>query len=355
MSLVLVADDEPGVLEVLCEVVEELGHQVMRARDGREALKLALAQPPQLVVTDHMMPRMSGLDLCRSLGREQHLKDVPVIVLSAGLPNGAPEARAFLAKPFELSEFERVVVEVLSEIKAAPRDPAVGGAHPPEDESHEALISWAAHEIKTPLAVARINLQLLDRSLGAGGSASDKTHLRSVAKQLKTMELLVNSMVDASRLADGQLTVCPEPADFRAFLDERISRWRQLQPTIQFELELAEGTLPLSFDLERTKQIIDHLLDNAVRYATPPLRLRISLEASPGQVTLRIIDFGPGLSLLEQERLFARRVRSADGVRGHGLGLYIASELALLQGGALSVCSAQGCGSTFALTLPRTV
>ena len=60
MSLVLVADDEPAVLEVLSQVVEDLGHDVLRARDGEEALGLARAARPQLVVTDHMMPRLSG-------------------------------------------------------------------------------------------------------------------------------------------------------------------------------------------------------------------------------------------------------------------------------------------------------
>src|SRR5688572_22263573 len=114
MSLVLVADDEPAVLEVLSEVVEDLGHEVLRAHDGREALSLARARVPNLVVTDHMMPKLSGLELCRQLRGDERLRDVPVIVLSAALPEGAPEASAFLSKPFELSEFERLVVEVLA-------------------------------------------------------------------------------------------------------------------------------------------------------------------------------------------------------------------------------------------------
>src|SRR4051812_19773134 len=114
MSLVLVADDEPAVLEVLSEVVEDLGHDVVRAHDGREALVIAKAQVPQLVVTDHMMPRLSGVDLCRQLRLDATLKDVPIILLSAALTQGVPEAQAFLSKPFELTDFEQVVRQTLA-------------------------------------------------------------------------------------------------------------------------------------------------------------------------------------------------------------------------------------------------
>ena len=113
MSLVLVADDEPAVLEVLTEVVEDLGHDVLRAHDGREALALARAQQPSLVVTDHMMPRLSGVELCRALRKDERLREVPVILLSAALPPEASEASAWLAKPFELDEFESLVKRTL--------------------------------------------------------------------------------------------------------------------------------------------------------------------------------------------------------------------------------------------------
>src|SRR4051794_8946958 len=90
VSLVLVADDEPAVLEVLADVVEDLGHDVVRARDGDEALRLAREHRPHLVVTDHVMPRLSGLDLCRELKADAALAHIPVILLSGVLSKGAP-------------------------------------------------------------------------------------------------------------------------------------------------------------------------------------------------------------------------------------------------------------------------
>ena len=116
MSLVLVADDEPAVLEVLSQVVEDLGHDVLRARDGEEAFGLARARRPHLVVTDHLMPKLSGLELCHRLRRDELLREVPVILLSGVLQQGVPESLAFLPKPFELNDFEELVYQKLASV-----------------------------------------------------------------------------------------------------------------------------------------------------------------------------------------------------------------------------------------------
>ena len=114
MSLVLVADDEPAVLEVLSQVVEDLGHEVLRAQNGEDAFQLARLRRPQLVVTDHVMPQLSGAELCTRLSRDPGLKAIPVILLSGVLEHTVPEAHAFLRKPFEIDAFESLVREALA-------------------------------------------------------------------------------------------------------------------------------------------------------------------------------------------------------------------------------------------------
>jgi len=164
MSVVLVADDEPAVLDALSQVVEDLGHQVVRAHDGREALQLAREQRPHLVVTDHMMPRLSGLDLVRQLREEDGLRDVPVLLLSAALPLGSgSEAKAFLPKPFELSEFEDLVSTLLAESKASTQRPAESEIPEPPAIAGERL-QWLTGQVAGPLGRIRDRLGLLQRT-----------------------------------------------------------------------------------------------------------------------------------------------------------------------------------------------
>ncbi|HVE86548.1 MAG TPA: response regulator [Myxococcales bacterium] len=184
MSVVLVADDEPAVLDALSQVVEDLGHQVVRAHDGREALQLARTQKPNLVVTDHMMPRLSGLDLVRQLREDDHLRDVPVLLLSAALPLGtSSEARAFLPKPFELSDFEQLVERLLAESTGGqgPRPPPEPPATPDE------RLYWLTHQVASPLALMRSRLELLQHG-------TDLSNLDAVRKQLGELERAVDEL-----------------------------------------------------------------------------------------------------------------------------------------------------------------
>ncbi len=186
MSLVLVADDEPAVLEVLSQVVEDLGHEVIQARDGEEAWSLARARKPQLVVTDHMMPRLSGQDLCRRLKGDAELREVPILLLSAVLSQGTPETYAFLNKPFEITEFETLVRKALAE---APCPKSVEAP-----SSVEALGEWVARGFEGPLAAAREQLQRLEAGAPAEGAV-----LEALGAQLRTMESLARQAREVGR------------------------------------------------------------------------------------------------------------------------------------------------------------
>jgi two-component system sensor histidine kinase/response regulator len=108
VATILVADDEGPIVGVLRTELEREGYRVLRAYDGREALRLAREQSPDLVLADAMMPYLGGVALATALAADPGMRDTPVILMSAGAPPPAPPGRmvAFLAKPFAL---ERVV------------------------------------------------------------------------------------------------------------------------------------------------------------------------------------------------------------------------------------------------------
>jgi two-component system sensor histidine kinase/response regulator len=339
MSLVLVADDEPAVLEVLSQVVEDLGHDVVRARDGEEALGLVRARRPQLVVTDHMMPRLSGLELCRRLRGDAVLKNIPIILLSAVLPHGAPEASAFLHKPFEITDFESLIRQSLAQ---APEMPPAPDAPPVEALGH-----WVAHTFQASLAVAREQLERLQVAPAVDTHAVDV-----IATQLRMMEQLTRSLQEAARLAAGSVTLQRVSEDVTPYLRRAVETWRLQAPRVPFSLVAPEESVGLSFDPERLRQVLDALLANAVHHGAGRGEVRVELSSTPALVTVRVRDEGPGFTEQELPRLFVPfQARTVDG--GAGLGLYIASELARLHGGALSVESRPGQGSTFSLLLPR--
>lgn len=334
MSLVLVADDEPAVLEVLTQVVEDLGHDVIQARDGEEAWNLARARRPNLVVTDHMMPRLSGLDLCRRLRADEVLGRVPIILLSAVLPLGAPEAHAFLHKPFEITDFEGLVHKSLAE---TPRPKSLEGP-----SAMGALGNWAAQGFGASLAEARADVERL-RSAGS----ADAGALESLGARLRSLEALTRDFQEAAHLAARTVTLKLETADLGAQLRQSLAAWKQRRPEARWALEQPEGKVELRYDAERFGRLLDALLGQAGRQGG---EVRVALESTPSRVMIRVMDESPGLS--DEELRALLEPFSGRGASG-GLGLYIASELARLHGGALSVESHGKQGTTFSAILPR--
>ena len=106
---VLVADDDPAVLGLVAEMLEEEGYAVRRAADGATALAQVESEPPDVVVTDVMMPRLDGLTLAARL-RE---RGVPVVLMSAVIERLPAAEFALVAKPFDLDDLLAAVQRVL--------------------------------------------------------------------------------------------------------------------------------------------------------------------------------------------------------------------------------------------------
>jgi len=112
MATILVADDEPSIVELLVEVIEEAGHSAIPATNGRQAWAIAQQQHPDIVITDIMMPEMSGYDLLLALRSDPVFVDTPVILISASHRSGyftLDPTVTFVPKPLDLALIERML------------------------------------------------------------------------------------------------------------------------------------------------------------------------------------------------------------------------------------------------------
>jgi CheY-like chemotaxis protein len=129
-SQLLIVDDDPWILRMVCEVLSRRGHEVRAARNGVEALAAALENVPDLVVTDIFMPQMDGWTLAAELRSHAELAFVPILFLSADQYPSDPQQRdcvrdfdAFLSKPFRLTELDQRVGSMLMPRAALPAAP----------------------------------------------------------------------------------------------------------------------------------------------------------------------------------------------------------------------------------------
>lgn len=360
MRKVLIAEDEPALLDFFCELVSHLGHEPIRAEDGDRAFELARRQLPDLVVTDWMLPGRTGTELMSSLRQEPALGRTPVILLSAGRPSEADQRTAFrfLPKPVALDTFENAVREALAAIDHA-EPPSSFRAHPNSDLSpvalvREAMLSWVAHEIKSPLSAALMANQLAIRGIDHQEEpAALKRRLTVIARQLARMDELVTSILDAARLDEARLDLDLELIEISPWMVQIADYWRDLHPEYDFPISGGDG-LVIEADRERLRQVLDNLISNAIKYGGSSRTVAIEVQAKDSDVFISVRDSGAGIPPNELPHIFDRFHRVAgQGGRGHGLGLYIAAALARLHGGDLTVESRVNYGSTFTLKVPR--
>ncbi len=119
MARIVVADDDPDILNIVSMSLEAMGHEVVRAIDGREAVERVKATSPELVVMDLMMPEMNGYEATAALKADPATADIPVLALTAKAMRGDEErgrqagVDAYITKPFRISQVIEVVNQYL--------------------------------------------------------------------------------------------------------------------------------------------------------------------------------------------------------------------------------------------------
>lgn len=112
---ILIADDNQDIRIMLAELLRIHGHTVFLAEDGEQAVELAFAEEPDLILMDVMMPRLSGLEAARRIHEASHLDTIPIIAISAfrnsmaDTTTGTFRWHAYLRKPFDPNELEQLI------------------------------------------------------------------------------------------------------------------------------------------------------------------------------------------------------------------------------------------------------
>ena len=128
MARILIVDDSPTQLIGIQRIVEKLGHQTLTAEDGAAGVALALAELPDLILMDVVMPNLNGFQATRTLSRESTTRDIPVVLVTTkdqdtdrmwGMRQGA---RAYLTKPFSESDLSDVIGRLLGDEAAVQPD-----------------------------------------------------------------------------------------------------------------------------------------------------------------------------------------------------------------------------------------
>jgi signal transduction histidine kinase len=218
--------------------------------------------------------------------------------------------------------------------------------------AREQFIATASHELRTPIFSLGGFLELL-----ADEELDDETRrqfIEQVRGQVERLTKLATELLDLSRLGSGALVLHPESTDLTALAREVTAEFTPVLVGHESAVEVAapEEGVEVECDPERVAQVLRILMDNALVHTPPGTAIRVSAERVNGKARLAVRDSGHGIPRKTLARIFEPfYTASADGSRGAGLGLAIASELAERMQGELRATSRPG-NTTFTLELP---
>jgi signal transduction histidine kinase/PAS domain-containing protein len=350
---VLVADDNADMRDYLRRVLA--AHwQITTVADGAAALAEARRAPPDLIVSDVMMPGLDGFQLLAALRADEQTHDVPVIILSAragdearvhGLEAGADD---YLIKPFSARE---LVARVATQLAAAAARRELARAV----EYNEKFTAMLGHDLRNPLNAITTTAQLLERRAVTPDIARRAAR---IVRSAERMSRMIAQLLDLARVrAGGGLRVQTEQLDLAALCQLVIDELRQVYPGASIELTTT-GALRGSWDGDRLAQVISNLAGNALEHGEPGAPVQVDIDGSdPERVSIRVENRGAIsedvlATLFEPFRGVHYR---SQNTRGLGLGLYISREIVAAHGGRIEVQSSGDAGTRFDIVLPRTV
>jgi PAS domain S-box-containing protein len=224
--------------------------------------------------------------------------------------------------------------------------------------ARDRFLSLAAHELRTPLTATQGNLQLARRRLVEGEAGAERVQrsLRLADEQLSRLTGMIDTLLDVSRLEDGQLSLTRTSVDVCALARRVVEQMEGGLTHHTVTCDAPASELIVSGDPLRLEQVIANLLQNAVKYSPSGGAIAVRVGRQNERAFIAVADQGAGIPAEALPHLFERfyRAPGADQhtTSGTGIGLYVVQEIVARHDGTVQVESTEGEGSTFTVWLP---
>ena len=292
-------------------------------------------------------------------GHDLGLRDSPILLTFAGQH---VEGREMTIVARDGQQF--TVAVTASSITSAHGEPTIGIltvrdiTHEREqEEQRSTFISVISHELQTPIAIIKGYASTLARSDAVLNPEALRSRLKAIEEEADRLNKLVGNLLYASRIQAGGLQMDITPLDLAPLIERVAERLRVKNTEATITLDLPANLPPVMADRERIEEVLENLLENAIKYSPGQARITMTCRAMGDEVIVSINDQGMGIPLREQAGIFERFQRAGNSknsaTQGAGLGLYICRAIVEAHGGRIWVESTLHSGSTFSFSLPR--
>jgi signal transduction histidine kinase len=406
MTRVLIADDIPANLYLLESILKGNGFEVISEKNGAEALAAAKKDPPDLIITDILMPVMDGFELCRQWKADERLSTIPFIFYTATYTDLEDEqfarslgAERFIIKPQQPDLFMKEVRSVLEESQQVRSTRPV---HPPgndcrvlqeyneilfhklekkvmqleteiavrktAEQHREAVIKkleqknvelarftyTVSHELRSPLITIQGFAGLIEEETVRGGDPAElQNHVRRIITAVDTLDALLSDLLKLSRA--GRSINTTEPIAFGIIAREAVDLFTLPLSGNGIRIETDRDFPVVNVDPARIREVLVNLIENAIKYRAiqPDPVIRIGIDKEGEEPVFFVQDNGIGIESRYLERIFNLFEKLDGTTEGTGVGLAITRRIIEAHGGRIwAESEGEGKGTTVCFTLP---
>ena len=348
---ILIIDDEDIVLKSCIRILRSDSYQIDTAYSGEEGLKKIDQQKYDLVITDLMMPGMSGMDVLRTV-KEKKLDLTVVIFTGFATAETAREALKmgafdYIPKPFTPDEFRDVIHNAIKSRENS-------------ETSMLDLMAIVSHELKSPVSVVHTTAQTLAKGYFGNIEPKQKEILDTIIRNCQYLEDIIRSYIDLSKMELDDLESFHQEIDF---VDDVVKHVIEIP---EYSANIKKMPLVIDYkahpvihgDPNLLQIVVTNFVNNAIKYGRSETEVKITVYEQNGEVIFSIYNQGVGISKEDAEtRLFGKfgrlKQKGTEGIKGTGLGLYICKKIIEKHNGKVWIDSVPGEYVNFFFSLPE--
>ncbi|VAX34899.1 hypothetical protein MNBD_UNCLBAC01-1226 [hydrothermal vent metagenome] len=366
----LALDDEQNILRTLRALFINEPFGIVTTTDPEEALSIMEKEPIKVVLSDHRMPNMTGVEF---LGKIKNKYPDVIRILFTGYADIASTEDAiniacvyrFINKPWNATDLKMTVSKAINHFDLSVENKHLVGELERKNQHLNALLekekeftSTVSHELRTPLASIKMALDIIMSKTPGDLTEDQEGFLIRAKNNVDRLKRLIGDILDLTKLESGKADLKMERQNINQLITEILEVQEPVarKKGLFLKGELSDDTSEILFDKDKMYQVLDNLVSNAIKFTeNGGIVILTSNKQDSNSVEICVEDTGEGIKEEDVGKLFKKFQQLGDSrnhVGGTGLGLAICKKIVQFHGGKIWVESHEGKGSRFCFVLP---
>jgi len=367
---ILNVDDNNANRYILTRILTKVGYKIIEASNGKEALRLAKTEQPNLIILDINLPDITGYEVCQLLKSDPLTDFIPILSISShyiknedwiyGLECGADN---YLIKPIENHVLLAIVKSMLRIQNSEQKLRAALKEAETVNYVKTQFLANISHELRTPINVILSALQVSDiivKDIDLLDTKKSKLiEYNNVMKQNGFRLIrLINNLIDVAKVDSGFMNLNLKNIDIIKIVEDMTLSVANFVENRQIELifdtDMEERII--ACDPDKIERIMFNLLSNAIKFTNAGGKITVNIFDKGEYIIISVKDTGIGISKENQKKIFQRFLQVDDSLsrntEGSGIGLSLVKSFVYMHGGEITVESDCGKGSNFIIKIP---